>query len=73
MSLLALRADPEVVTSNVRRDWNRMNYQQRTMWIVIHGLPLLPLATSWEFDDLPEQIQDALFCEFFDLASRDLE
>lgn len=69
----ALKADPTVVTENIRKEWNGWNYQQRTMWLILHELPLLPLGTSWEFDDLPPNVKDALFCEFLDNVDKDFE
>lgn len=73
MSQTLERIDPVYITETIRKEWNGWNFQQRTLWVMMHELPLLPLGASWAFDDLPEQVRDALFVEYCDNAKRDMD
>lgn len=70
---LALRADPTVVTESIRKSWNGWNHQERSKWMGAHGFNPFTRANIQEFDDLHPDFQDALFCEFLDLAQKELE
>ena len=61
-----LAIDEQYITDNCRKAWNSWNYKQRDIWCLSHGL----LNTVALYDYLPNEIKDALFCEYLDNANR---
>jgi hypothetical protein len=68
-----MQVDQEYVEEQIELSWNSWNPKQKTLWLVMHGLKLLPLGTSWEFKNIPYAVQDALYCEFVDNAKKDFD
>lgn len=68
MSQIASAIDQQYVEDQTIKAWNSWNINQRLIWLQWNDLPLTPYGT---YEDLPNEVKDALFVEYLDNAKRD--
>ena len=69
MSQSALAVDYGYITDCIRRDWNRWTPKDKATWLYHHDLAV----SLTDFDELPGEVQDALFCEYLDNSKKNFE
>lgn len=61
--------DIQYVTAHCKASWNSWPGEGRRIWSKAHGF--VPTSLPWDFQNT--EIKDALFCDYLDLASREVE
>ena len=59
----------EYIEENCEKEWNRWTSRERLRWLVSHELA----GSNSTFEFQPNEVKDALFCEYLDNAKRELE
>lgn len=67
--IATLTPDSVYITSQIRSFWNALNPKQKATWLMFHDLAV----SLTDFDDLPGEVQDKLFCEYLDNAKRSID
>ena len=68
----SLAVDQEYVEEQIEKEWNGWTPFQRSTWLKYYGFQN-PNLKRMPFEYQPNEIKDALFCEYLDNAKRELE